>query len=100
MCGGGVDGGTHGTACRADLHDSALVEDATVTTLVQHGAREDPNVRADITFFTTAGGGSVFSAGSIAFSQALPIQNGDNNISVLLRNVVGGMLEGREKAEI
>jgi len=89
-------------ACSIGHSDTypTLVEDATVTTLVQQGAREDPNVRADITFFTTSGGGAVFSAGSIAFSQSLPVNNANNNISVLLRNVIEGLLDGRARSGI
>src|SRR5262249_39760528 len=48
----------------------------------------DYRIRADMVFFTSTNGGAVFSTGSIAFGQALPYANFDNNISRLLSNVV------------
>ncbi len=47
----------------------------------------DP-VRADIVFFETAGGGAVFSVGSIAWSGSLSWNNFDNNIERITRNVL------------
>ena len=52
------------------------------------GGTQDPQVRADVAYYTTASGGSVFAAGSIAWSQALPINGGDNNVSRILANVL------------
>jgi N,N-dimethylformamidase len=48
----------------------------------------DYRVRADIVYFTAPRNGAVFSTGSIAFSQSLPFNNFDNNVSRLLANVV------------
>jgi N,N-dimethylformamidase len=48
----------------------------------------DYRVRADIVYFTAPRNGAVFSTGSIAFSQSLPYNNFDNNVSRLLANVV------------
>ncbi len=48
----------------------------------------DYRVRADMAYFTAPNHGAVFSAGSVAFGQALPINNFDNNVSRLLANVV------------
>ncbi|MFC5996229.1 N,N-dimethylformamidase beta subunit family domain-containing protein [Pseudonocardia hispaniensis] len=45
-------------------------------------------VRADIVYFTTAGGGAVFSTGSIAWAGSLAHNNYDNDISRLTRNVL------------
>lgn len=56
------------------------------------GGTQDPQVRGDIAYFTTAGGGAVFAAGSIAFSQALPVAGGRNNVSTLLKNVLDAFL--------
>jgi N,N-dimethylformamidase len=39
-------------------------------------------------YFTTPENGAVFSTGSIAFSQSLPYDNFDNNISKLLGNIL------------
>ena len=52
------------------------------------GGTQDPQVRADIVFFETPNDGSVFAAGSIAWSQALPIANGENNVARVLKNVL------------
>lgn len=48
----------------------------------------DYRIRADMVFFTAPENGAVFSTGSIAFSQSLPHNNFDNNISKILTNVV------------
>ncbi|WP_407169101.1 N,N-dimethylformamidase beta subunit family domain-containing protein [Bradyrhizobium sp. ORS 111] len=48
----------------------------------------DYRVRADMAYFTAPHHGAVFSAGSVAFGQALPVNNFDNNVSRLLANVV------------
>jgi len=52
------------------------------------GGTQDPQVRSDIVFFTTPNHGAVFSAGSIAWSQALPCKDGDNNVARVLKNVL------------
>jgi N,N-dimethylformamidase len=51
------------------------------------GAREDV-VRSDITFFESAGGGGVFSVGSMSFIGALPIDNYQNLLARLMENVL------------
>ncbi|NUU42618.1 LamG domain-containing protein [Tardiphaga robiniae] len=48
----------------------------------------DYRVRADMVYFTSPQDGAVFSTGSIAFSQSLPYENFDNNVSRLLANIV------------
>jgi N,N-dimethylformamidase beta subunit-like, C-terminal len=48
----------------------------------------DYRIRADMVYFTTPKNGAVFSTGSIAFGQALPIEGFSNNASKLLKNVV------------
>jgi N,N-dimethylformamidase len=51
-------------------------------------------IRADLTFFETAGGkGAVFSTGSITFCGSLPANGGDNNVSRLMRNVLDRFLD-------
>lgn len=49
-------------------------------------------IHADIVWFDTEKGGSVFSVGSITFCGSLPHNNYENNISTLLGNVVNHML--------
>jgi N,N-dimethylformamidase len=54
---------------------------------------QNPEVRADMTFFETANGGAVFSVGSIAWAASLPHDGYDNNVSRLSENVVRRFLE-------
>ena len=49
---------------------------------------QNPNVRADMTFFETPGGGAVFSVGSIAWPGSLPHNGYDNNVSRVSENVL------------
>lgn len=65
---------------------------------------ENPAVRADMTYFTSANNGAVFSTGSIAFMSSLPSYGFKNNISQLAANVFTalskpGPLPGREWTE-
>jgi N,N-dimethylformamidase len=53
----------------------------------------DYRVRADMVYFTAPNNGAVFSGGSIAFGQALPVKNFDNNISRVLANVVNAFIK-------
>lgn len=71
------------------------------------GGTQDPQVRADITYFTTANDGACLSIGSIAWSMALPMAGGDNTAARFMRNVLdafarpgplpGGAWVGEEK---
>ena len=45
-------------------------------------------------YFDTPSGGSVFATGSIAYFGALLVDDGDNNASRALRNVLDHMLHG------
>jgi len=56
------------------------------------GGSQDPQVRGDMTYFTTPKGGAVFAVGSIAWSQALPCFDGDNNVARVTRNVLDRFL--------
>lgn len=49
---------------------------------------QDYRIRADMVYFTAPNDGAVFATGSIAFGQALPVNNFDNNVSTVLANVV------------
>lgn len=53
----------------------------------------DFRVRADMTYFDAPNGGAVFSCSSIAFGQALPVNNFDNDVSRLLANVINMFLK-------
>ena len=50
-------------------------------------------IRADLTFFETPNNGAVFSTGSITFCGSLLHNRGVNNVSRLLRNVLGRFLD-------
>lgn len=50
---------------------------------------QDYRIRADMVYFPAPNDGAVFSTGSIAFGQALPVNGFANNVSKLLENVVG-----------
>ncbi len=52
------------------------------------GGLTNPNVRADMVYYETPGGGAVFSVGSISFCSALSYNGYDNNVSRLLENAV------------
>lgn len=52
------------------------------------GGSENRNVRSDIVFFETSGGGAVFSVGSISWCTSLPIGGYDNDVSRITRNVL------------
>ena len=51
------------------------------------GTQSD-TVRADMTYFTAANDGAVFSTGSIAWMSALPSFNFENNVSQVMKNVL------------
>lgn len=54
---------------------------------------QNPEVRADMTFFETPMGGAVFSVGSIAWPASLPENGYDNNVARLSENVIRRFLD-------
>jgi N,N-dimethylformamidase len=52
------------------------------------GGTQDPMVRSDIVYFTTRGGGAVFSTSSIAWSGSLSHNRYENNVSRITANVL------------
>ncbi len=52
------------------------------------GGTQDPAVRADMVYFTTPGGGAVFSTGSISWCGSLSHNNYKNNVSRITANVI------------
>ncbi len=52
------------------------------------GGTQHYHIRADMTYFTTLNNGAVWSPSSIAWGQALPWNNGDNNVSRVMANVL------------
>jgi N,N-dimethylformamidase len=59
------------------------------------GGTEHPNVRADMTYFETPGGGAMFAASSIAWSGGLSFHGYENNVSRITRNVLSRFIGGR-----
>ena len=57
------------------------------------GGTEDPDVRADLVYFTLEGGGAVFSTGSIAWTGSLSHNRYDNNVSRITGNVLRRFLD-------
>ncbi len=53
----------------------------------------DPKVRADMVFFELAGGGAVFSTGSISFAGSLAHENYQNDIARITGNVLQRFLD-------
>ncbi len=56
-------------------------------------ATQNPGVRADMVFFETAGGGAVFSTGSISWIGSLTHDGHDNNVSTVTANVLRRFLD-------
>ena len=63
------------------------------------GGTQDPGVRSDIVYFTTNGGGAVFSASSIAWCGSLAHNNYDNNVSRITENVLRRFASDRSLVE-
>lgn len=56
------------------------------------GGTQDYQVRSDMTYFTSAGGGAVFSVGSIAWCGALSHDDYENNVARITGNVLNRFL--------
>ena len=57
------------------------------------GGTQDHLIRADMTYFTTPNEGAVWSASSIAWGQALPINGCDNSASKVTANVLNAFMK-------
>jgi N,N-dimethylformamidase len=57
-----------------------------------HGGADNSDVRADMVYFETAGGGAVFSVGSITWVGSLSHNQYDNNVSRITGNVLRSFL--------
>ena len=57
------------------------------------GGTQDHRIRADMTYFTTPNDGAVWSASSIAWGQALPINDCDNSASKVTANVLNAFMK-------
>lgn len=73
-----------------------VVEEIAMNLPDHGGGQQDPEVRADIVYFRTPGGGEVFSTGSIAWSGALLHHDGSNGVSRMTENVIRAFVARRE----
>jgi N,N-dimethylformamidase len=81
--------GAHVLASSEPLTDNATyVQEELLVVHPGTGGTQHPDVRADMVFFKTDGGGAVFSASSIAWGSALPWNNYDNDVSRLMANII------------
>ena len=55
---------------------------------------EDPKTRADMVFFETTSGGAVFSTGSISYAGSLSVNDYNNDIETMTRNVLDRFADG------
>jgi hypothetical protein len=53
-------------------------------------------IRSDLVYYVGAGGGAIFSVGSINWYCSLAWDDYDNDIARLTRNVIKGFLEGKK----
>jgi N,N-dimethylformamidase len=58
-----------------------------------------PYARADMTIVETSKGGAVFSVGSVSWSGSLNVNQGNNPVSIVTRNVLNGFLEKTLRAK-
>ncbi len=75
------------------VHEEQLTHVDTVPRTAQApGGRPEELIRADLIYFETPKGGAVFSTGSITFAGSLPWNDGQNNVSQMVENVIRGFL--------
>ncbi|WP_150461464.1 N,N-dimethylformamidase beta subunit family domain-containing protein [Nesterenkonia ebinurensis] len=87
-----------GTIVLASSKDHPIETQRAIEEFLQmfHGSASgpnDPDIRADMIYFETPGGGAVFSTGAIAFIASLLVDDGKNTSSQALRNVIDHFLE-------
>ena len=75
----------------SNLYD--LMVTSLVDTLPPSNPDDPDRIRADMVFYETAGGGAVFSVGSIAWSGSLSAAGYDNNVAAVSRNVLNRFLD-------
>jgi N,N-dimethylformamidase len=75
------------TELRHSDYYQLVVEDCSFV-LPGLGGTEEPRVRSDLTYLEDRNGGAVFSVGSINWIGSLMWNGGQNNVSVITRNVI------------
>lgn len=73
-------------------HFVSVPEDMLTNLQTWNGQSEKELIRSDIVYFETPNGGAVFSVGSITFCGSLPVNDGDNNVSKMVSNVLNRFL--------
>jgi N,N-dimethylformamidase len=73
--------------------NTCLVPDEIGFTYTAMDGVQNPQVKADMTFFETPSGGAVFSVGSIAWGASLPHNGYDNNVARISENVLRRFLD-------
>ena len=68
-----------------------LVSEEVTYAFPGRGGTQDPQVRADVTWFTTANDGACLAIGSIAWSMALPMNGGKNSAARFMKNVLDAL---------
>ena len=69
-----------------------LVSEEVTYAFPGRGGTQDPQVRADVTLFTTANHGACLAIGSIAWSMALPVNGGNNAPARLMKNALDAFI--------
>ena len=81
-------------SAHGDSNHFVLVPEDILTNLLSwNGEDFEELIRSDMVYFETQNTGAVFSVGSITFCGSLPVNDGDNNISRLVKNVLNRFLE-------
>lgn len=60
------------------------------------GGDQNPDVRSDVVCYPTAGGGAVFSVGSISWAGAMAFENFDNPVARMTSNVLRRFLDAED----
>ncbi len=80
-------------------HFTVVFEELLSHVATLYGDSKDDLVRADMVYWETPSGGAVFSAGSITFCGALPVDDFDSDVSRLVDNLLTHWLSGRVSDE-
>jgi len=76
--------------------DGLLSGEEFITTTRAITGSNNAKVRADMVFFTTPGGGAVWSTGSIAWATSLLWNNSQNSVSKVTENVLNRFLDNKK----
>jgi N,N-dimethylformamidase len=80
-------------------HVQRVIEEIPMNLDGHGGGLQDPEVKADIVYFATPGGGEVFSTSSIAWDGALLVDDAKNGVSRVTSNVLTKFAAGSSPYE-